>query len=189
MYCLSFTSPPSKKKAEEGKKKQSYAGEHITNDYYLIQNSVRGCIVWCHSSKQVGERFHMIIPKNRNIRSNPITNNQIKIARSRYQVLSSIHFMRIVPRANNTHCKVASILHCNAAALPMYQLLIYIVPQFNTTHCTSKFTSLQYHNVVVSAEMEIPPQLTAPQMQWSMNTALVIARQSMVYSQIISLIK
>ena len=53
-----------------------------------------------------------------------------------------------------------------------YRCIDYLSTASQCNACHLKFTSLHYCNAVVDAEMEIRPlQLTATQLQWTMNTA------------------
>ncbi len=69
--------------------------------------------------------------------------------------------------------KDAFIVYCNAAAVPMYRLLIYR----RSTQCTApqvkiNLTLLQYRTAVVGVETAIRAlQLTATQLWWTMNAA------------------
>ncbi len=66
--------------------------------------------------------------------------------------------------------KASYILHCSAAALPIYRSF-YTATQRNILHLQVKIL-LQYRNAVDGAEVAIRAlQLTARQVQWSMNKA------------------
>ncbi len=71
--------------------------------------------------------------------------------------------------------KGAFIVYCNAAAVPMYRLLVYRSSTHQRTAAKLKLTLLQYRNAVVGAETAFRAlQLTATQLQWTMNAAYVV---------------